>query len=93
MAKTKSAQPTIKQFHELSISEGKELAVICPWEMNGPQCGDEVKRGGRFFTCTRGLGHEDQLHVAHVPGPIAVASWVFGIRVDARPRIGKDGGL
>ena len=77
MAKT--TQPTIKQFRELSISEGRELAATHPWEMNSPQCCDEVKRGGRFFVCTRKLGHTDELHVAHAPGPIAVACWIFTV--------------
>lgn len=59
---------------ELSYREGQETAAKWPMAV-GRQCGEEVKVCGRFYCCTR-EPHEGGVHVAHVPGGSAVATWI-----------------
>ena len=64
-----------ERVSELSYREGKETAEKWPVAVTGRQCGEEVKFGGRFYCCTR-EPHDGGVHVAHVPGGSAIATWI-----------------
>lgn len=64
------------RVHELSIREGYETAARYPLATSGRGCGAKSPWTitDHFYKCTREPGH-DGPHVAHVPGPSAVATW------------------
>jgi hypothetical protein len=68
-------------FRELSIREGQALAAEYP-PAEGPQCQSGSRtHDGRVYICTRPEGHAGP-HLAHIPGPSAIATWSGLSRTD-----------
>jgi len=62
-------------MRELSVKEGQALALTHPPEPTKQACQVESPRlAGRTFVCTL-VAHHQGDHIAHAPGPLAVATW------------------
>jgi len=59
---------------ELTVREGREIALTYPVVSHGPLCLHKAARRRATYVCTRSPEH-DGPHVSHIPDGTAVVMW------------------